>query len=435
MGHKKTNIVESTRSEEVQEILSAPPSTLLGWGSSSMLIILLLLVFLGFFIKYPETIDGEAKLTTSIDPALIYNLSDGYIEKIHIEEDSSVREGHVLGEIRNVLSFQNISYFDEITVSIRNSIKNRVPSIKLHETELSFGLLQESYNKLLTQVYEYNQLNNAYHLQSINRLIDKIEALKSLSLVLKNKLSIGESELANAKIQYQIDEKLYKEAVIAKSEWIEKTSRYNQKLDDFQNLKQSFIQNDLQIKEMESQLAELTYKNVEAKEKNLKEIELSLTSIQNYKLEWRQKYTLIAPINGSIKFIKKISAGDFLKAGQPIAYIVPRNLDIKAKVKVPLKGFGKIRAGQKARVALDSYPYQEFGFIVGTVIKVSEAPSEDSFYEVIIELPDNLITSFKRELNYKPNSLGVAEIITQDHSILERLIFSTRSMFKSYKEQ
>lgn len=435
MEQKKAYIVEPTQSEEVQEILSAPPSALLSWGSGSMLIILLILIFLSFFIKYPETINGKATLTTSIDPALILNLSDGYLEKVHIGEDSSVREGQVLGEIRNALSFQNIAFMDELTKSLRKHIKNSKPSIKLPEAELSFGLLQENYNMLLTQVYEYNQLNNTYHTQSINRLSDKIDALKTLSLVLKNRLSIGESELANAKVQYQIDENLYKEAVIAKSEWIEKTSRYNQKLDEFQNLKQSCIQNDLQIKDMEIQLADLIYKNVESKEKNLKEIELTLTSIENYKLEWKQKYTLIAPINGVVKFIKKISAGDFLKGGQSIAYIIPQSLDIKAKVKLPLKGFGKIKAGQKARLTLDSYPYQEFGFVMGTVIKVSEAPTEDSFYEVIIELPDNLITSFKRELNYKPNSVGIAEIITQDYSILERLVFSTRSMSKSYTEQ
>ncbi len=433
MEEKKVNNAHHTRSEDVQEILSKPPSSLINWGSGSILTILILLIFLSLFLKYPETITGEAKLTTSIDPSLIYNLSDGYLEKIFIGEDSTIQKGQVLGEIRNALPSENINFLDNQISKLRSLIANKSRNIELQQTTLSFGLTQENYNNLLKNVYEYNQLNSSYHLESIQRLTSKANSLKELSLVLTDKLDIGVKELENAKVQYQIDERLYKENVIAKSDWIEKTTKYHQKLNEFQNLKQSPLQNELQIKETEGQGLDAKYKNNEAKNKNMKEIEVTLTSIENYKQDWKQKYTIIAPIAGRINFIKKVSTGDFLKINQPIAYIIPQSRDIRAKIKVPYKGFAKIKSGQKARITLDSYPYQEFGYITGNVIKTAEAPSEDNSYEVIVELPDNLISSFKYELTYKPNSKGFAEIVTQDYSLFERLIFSSRNAFTTLK--
>jgi HlyD family type I secretion membrane fusion protein len=426
--------IHSRRSEDVQEILSKPPSSLISWGSGSILLILISLIILSFILKYPESISGEAKLTTSVDPSLIYNTSEGYLEKLFVSEDSIVYKGQVLGEIKNSLLSENVGFLDKLVKDLINQVSRGQSHLELKKTDLSFGLLQENYNKLLALVHEYNQLRSNYQIQMLQRLGEKISSLRSLSIVLNEKLQIGEREFQNATIQYKIDEKLYIENVIAKSDWIVKTSSFHQKQSELNNLKQALIQNELQTKETENQLAEIRNKNFEDKEKNKNEITLTLASIENYKLDWKQKYTLVAPIDGKINFIKKISSGDFIKTNQPIAFIVPENKDVKAKVKIPYKGFGKVRFGQKVRITLDSYPYQEFGYLSGKVIKISDAPSDDNFYEVIVELPDELISSFNRQIIYKPGAVGVAEIVTQDYSVFDRLVFSTRNTLAVLKK-
>ena len=426
--------IHSRRSEDVQEILSKPPSSLISWGSGSILLILISLIILSFILKYPESISGEAKLTTSVDPSLIYNTSEGYLEKLFVSEDSIVYKGQVLGEIKNSLLSENVGFLDKLVKDLINQVNRGQSHLELKKTDLSFGLLQENYNKLLALVHEYNQLRSNYQIQMLQRLGEKISSLRSLSIVLNEKLQIGEREFQNATIQYKIDEKLYIENVIAKSDWIVKTSSFHQKQSELNNLKQALIQNELQTKETENQLAEIRNKNFEDKEKNKNEITLTLASIENYKLDWKQKYTLVAPINGKINFIKKISSGDFIKTNQPIAFIVPENKDVKAKVKIPYKGFGKVRFGKKVRITLDSYPYQEFGYLSGKVSKISDAPSDDNFYEVIVELPDELISSFNRQIIYKPGAVGVAEIVTQDYSVFDRLVFSTRNTLAVLKK-
>jgi HlyD family secretion protein len=426
MGAKKIADIQSQRAEEVQEILSRPPGYLIGWGSSSILIILGLFVVLGFFIEFPETIVGEANLTTSVDPALIYNTNDGYLNKIYSEENSFVEKGQVIAEIRSTSSLDNIEFLDELIYFLRQKIKENVSTIKLPTSNLSFGPLQENYNTLVKQVHEFNELNSIYHKKSVAQLKEKIETLESLSKIFATKLEIGKNELVNAKMQFEIDKGLYNEHVIAKSEWIQKNSLYNQKLTEFENLKQSFFQNDLQLKEMKGNQQDLNYEIERNLSQKLKQIELSLTSMENYRQEWKNKYTIVAPIEGKINFIRKTSPGDYVRSNVPLAFIVPENQDIRAKVKVNFKGYGKIIPGQSARITLDTYPYQEYGYFMGKVISISEAPSED-YYEAIVDLPDNLVSSFDHKIQYKPNSVGKAEIITADYSVLERLIFSTRS--------
>jgi HlyD family secretion protein len=45
-----------------------------------------------------------------------------------------------------------------------------------------------------------------------------------------------------------------------------------------------------------------------------------------------------------------------------------------------------------------------------------------------IALPEKLMTTYKKELPYLPNMQGQAEIITEDISLLERLIMPVRKI-------
>lgn len=432
MEKKEQENLQRNRSEEVQDILSKVPSRILLWGSGSILIILLLFIVLSIVVKFPDTVIGKVKLTTTIEPALLYNVSEGYLENIFVREDSVVLKGQVLAEIRNAIQADNIEFLDIVIAQVKQLIAGKIQKIELEDADRTFGSIQTDYNNLKKLIYELDQLNNEYFVKSIVRLKDKMVTYKGLSDVLTNRHHIGVKELENAKLQYQIDEKLYSENVISKSDWIEKTSKYHQKENELQILKESVFQNKLLIKETEGQISDLEFQYFEKREKLKNEIELVLRTIENYKSEWKQDYTIISPIDGKVKYIKKISEGEFLKREQPVALIIPQNQDIRAKADIPFQGYGKVENGQKVRITLDGFPYQEFGYLFGTIDRISDAPSDDH-YEVIIEIPDDLISSYNQRMEYKPNMSGTAEIITKDYTLLERLLFSSRSVFSTLK--
>lgn len=62
-NHNHTDNIE-LRSEEVQEIISSPPSWIIRWGITLMFCLVGMLVMLSFFIKYPDYITAKVMVTT-----------------------------------------------------------------------------------------------------------------------------------------------------------------------------------------------------------------------------------------------------------------------------------------------------------------------------------------------------------------------------------
>jgi len=65
------------RSEEVLEILTKVPHWMIRWGNVLFLVLILLLLFLSWFIKYPDIILSEAIITTQIPPQKEYAKTTG----------------------------------------------------------------------------------------------------------------------------------------------------------------------------------------------------------------------------------------------------------------------------------------------------------------------------------------------------------------------
>ena len=72
-----------------------------------------------------------------------------------------------------------------------------------------------------------------------------------------------------------------------------------------------------------------------------------------------------------------------------------------------------------------NYPYQEFGQLLGTVTAISKIPTEQGYF-VSIKLQNGLTTTYHRQLAYQAEMSGSAEVITEDLSLLERIVNNFR---------
>ena len=97
-------------------------------------------------------------------------------------------------------------------------------------------------------------------------------------------------------------------------------------------------------------------------------------------------------------------------------------------INIPAQGFGKVKTGQEVRIKFDNFPYQEYGQVNGIIKRISLLANEDT-YRAEIELPRGLTTSYNKQLDFTPETMGTAEIITEDLSMLERTFYSIRSVF------
>ena len=56
-------------------------------------------------------------------------------------------------------------------------------------------------------------------------------------------------------------------------------------------------------------------------------------------------------------------------------------------------------------------------------------PTKDGVYLIDVKLPEKLITSYNKEIVFKHEMRGTAEIITEDLSLIERFFHQFKEVF------
>ena len=147
--------------------------------------------------------------------------------------------------------------------------------------------------------------------------------------------------------------------------------------------------------------------------------------------KWAQDYLIVAPIDGSVTFNKFWSVNQNITAGEKIISIVPADSsNIIGKLTMPVYRSGKVRVGQKVNIRSDNYPYMEFGMVKGYVEKISVVPA-DNTYSVDVAFPEGLRTNYNVDLPFNQKMTGKAEIVTQDITLLARIIRPLRSLIQN----
>ncbi|TGE12625.1 HlyD family secretion protein [Hymenobacter elongatus] len=416
------------RSEEVQDILSAMPGWLIRWGSLLIFGLLAGLLALAWLIKYPDTVTGEAVVTTEVEPVLLYSKVAGNLSQLHVREGQQVRQGQLLSEISSPIQAAQVEYLQRQVRQVEGFLSSGQRTVvTFAPTEPAFGEMQPTYNHLKAQLSDFAQLRSRYYQQTQQRLQTSVAQHRQLGRIYDQKLVIARRELANNATSFSRDQHLFREKVISAADLADKESRFNQRSLDAQNIREAFVQNQLALAQVEKQLQDQTFTTVEAGRKLRQGIEADIRLLENFVLNWRQNYAVSAPTAGRVVFLEKVSVGSYVETGKPLVALVAPAARVLAKVRVSAARYGKVRPGQKVRLELDNYPFQEYGFLYGTVHTSSYLPVAKT-YELVVALPPQLISSYGQRLAYKPNMSGTAEVILEDERLLVKLLYFLRKL-------
>ena len=148
---------------------------------------------------------------------------------------------------------------------------------------------------------------------------------------------------------------------------------------------------------------------------------------------WEMSYVLMSPVDGKITFTRYWVSNQNVQAGEEVFTVIPvSESQLIGKAMLPVARSGKVKTGQKVNIRLDNFPDSEFGMLKGVVQNISLVPTTASgvtYYVVEIALPDGLHTNYKKELPCMPNMQGVADIITENMSLLARFVMPKKRFF------
>ena len=141
-----------------------------------------------------------------------------------------------------------------------------------------------------------------------------------------------------------------------------------------------------------------------------------------------RSYAIRAPISGTVSALFG-RTGQVANSQQPLMSIIPEGAELQAELLVPSSAIGFVEIGQEVRLAIDTFAYQRFGTVKGTIITVAESavsrPEANggtmSVYPVRIALDVNSVSAFGRNERLTSGMTLSAQIVTARQTLLEWL--------------
>ncbi|MEO1031693.1 MAG: HlyD family efflux transporter periplasmic adaptor subunit, partial [Bacteroidota bacterium] len=145
--------------------------------------------------------------------------------------------------------------------------------------------------------------------------------------------------------------------------------------------------------------------------------------------DWENRFVLKSNIDGKVSFLNYWAVNQTVNQADLIFIVIPEhNSSFIGKLNTPSQNSGKIKKGQKVNIKLENYPETEFGVLNGTIEHISIVPNSDGFYIVDVSLPNNMMTSYNKTIEFKQEMRGAAEIITEDLRLIERFFYQFKSV-------
>ena len=426
-------------SEEAQEILGKIPSWIIRWGITLIFLIFLSIIIGCCFIKYPERVNGTVTMTTKNSPINVVSKSSGDLEQILVSNGDSISSNVILGIMHSNASYKDILYVERNIMQITDTALNLVVFDDWIYKLYDLGDLQSEWTSFSAACLKYRDyIERAVIAQKKGLLEQQIGKQTEYYTQMKNQADILKEDLKFEEKGYRRDSSLFIHRAMSETEYEESARKLLQTRNNVVSFEAQMTSTELSILQNRQQIIELSIQQddeVLAMEQSINSSkEKLLALIKN----WKISNLLVSPIDGTVSFVGKWDEGQFINAGETFLAVIP-NKDCKVIgiVKIPQENFGKVKSGQKVNVRLNGYPYMEYGLLTGIIGYLSSVPEEavdqqsSPQYTAEIVFPNGMKTSYGKELRLIQKMNGSAEIITEERSLMMRLIDPIVTLLKS----
>ena len=424
------------RSMEVNEIISNKPGFLVRWGVSIFFLILLLLVFITYFIQYPDVVAAKAKLTSINAPKEVITKTQGKLIKLIVKEGQLVQQNDLLGFMESRADHAAMIHFCKVIDSVQlllaiNKTEEAIkyfnsfsvtssPQVNKHFLPPNGGEIEGAVSTFMQAFILFNQyLSSGYYLKKKTMLQSDMSYLQRLHVNLLQQKNIQQEDVSLADTTFKMNKQLLEESVIARLEYRNERSKFLNKAMSIPQINSSIISNESSQQEKQKEILQL--ENEIAQQKGI--FSQALNTLKAQLEDWKTKYLLTAPLDGKIAFATFLQENQQLQANQIICFVNPENAEYYAELYIPQTNFGKVKTGQEVLLKFPAYPFQEYGSLKGKIDFISNI-STDSGYLAKVILPDGLNTNYKKQIQFRDGLTAQGEIITKNMRLLQRFYYS-----------
>jgi adhesin transport system membrane fusion protein len=436
--------VLSTRRAEIARRLTRP--LVLEDGRPPRLLVATLLTASGFVIaaivwgavtQVREVTVAQGQITPRGEVQTVQHLEGGIVAEIFVREGMTVAAQQPLIRLR-----------PEGAISERDQFEARRTNLKLQLIRIEaqtrdeipdFGPLAKEFPDLAVQQEKLYVSSVIQRRQEHATLEAKLAQKRGEIATLNSGLESARAQVEVQQELVSLQDNLQRAGLGARKSWLEAKYVLERAEGDIPNFEGKLaIARDAVI-EAESSLAEADAKAMQklSEERVKAAADLAETEQQLVKLADRFERLLIrAPSDGIVQELTPKSVGEVVRAGDPLARIVPTARELVAEVRIDPKDSGHIHAGADAEIRLLTFDSAIFGSVHGKVEFVSATTfnpppgqgtagqnAAEPYYRATIRLLQDHVSSGATRYPITPGMVLQAHIQTGSKSII-------RYMFK-----
>lgn len=421
------------RSDQVREILGKTPNWMIRSGTSLIFVILVLLLFGSANISYNDIIMTQVVITSKNPPIYLKARTSGRLTNIFVKPNQRVNAGEVLAEIENTASFEDVIYLNKQLESDGNEISSLADLRNSYPPNLDLGDIQLAYGNFLSAYQNSILFNNLA--PTDNELILIRKQLQEQRLFLKNQtrqLELFEKDLALSKNNFNRQTELFDKGVISQAEYDEATRAYLSDQQQYEGFLANISNTQIAIANFNNLLSKTNIQGAEYENIYRQELENTKQSLVMALDAWQQQFLIVSPIEGKVTVFDIWNQYQHIDLGETLFTVIPIETEgMIGRVTLPIRNSGKVKVGQKVIIKLTNYPFEEWGSLSGQIQSISEVPKqrgEMTSYIMYITL-NNLKTSFGKQIEFRQEMQGTAEIVVEELSILQRIFYQLRKVF------
>jgi multidrug resistance efflux pump len=422
---KNDNNIE-VLNEEIQEILGTPPGWILRFGTLIFLIVIVVLIWLSYWIQYPDVVVSEIIVSFNDPPSKLISTKSGYLNKLHAVHNQKVKKGQLLISYNSEANYQDVLSLYEKLLQVKQTNQSSILSLSFSEN-YSIGELQKYLFQFLDKQNQYS-----LRVKGISEVTNKSDKQKQISSLengieystnLRDNLAV---QIENTQIQLKNEEAMVKMDKLSQSE-LNKTRDKLTVLSSNLNATEAEIKDkQFKISNLKSDLVNLSVSSEKGREVALSEMNAAFVQFKSNVSQWISSHLIISPTDGMVQVTNKfLKSGQYVNKDEPLLIIIPpQSNKMKGIMNVPFNESGNIKRNQLVLVRLNSYPSSKFGIIQGKVASSSSIALEEDeklVSPVTVHFENGLVTTTGYKVSTKKELSGMARIITQNKRFIQRL--------------
>lgn len=418
--------------EAIQEIVTYTPGSLLRWGITALAMTLAILLLVSWLVSYPELVRGRFTVTTHTPPSRLVAQIAGEVERLPYRDGESVQAGAPLVVFRNTTSYDTVTRLvrtlDEMDRALRTG--QAIPDA---DPALPMGSLQDAYAEFLQSLSDFRELERELRYFDEKRVViaEQLNAQLRLGDTLGQQQRLLTEDMELARRELERRQRLNQSGLLAVTDVETAEKAFLQQRVAAETGEAALSRNKIEIAGYRSAALELDRQISEVTRTRFLDLRNAIQSLRSAITAWENLYVIKAPYAGTVSFFRELHPTQHVAAYQPVVAVLPQSAGFVARVKLDQRNAGKVEEGQRVILRFDSFPYRQFGTVMGRVASMSRLGMTDdkedqTIYLLDVDLPQGLTTSYKVTLDFRQELRGDADIVTAERRLLQRLFDQLR---------